>query len=202
MLKPLLDQSTKDLSLLKNQRSSVNIGVVIGNILGGLFKKAVDLVEEVESQFQSTFVNESFGFCYFLRCVYTLCDKQCNEILTYYSTIRDLKILIDNTKQLLQQYISAEDGKENHNLDNINQVLNEISLFLQHHESFSRYLCGKGNDSFNMASKSIRPTPSYQSKMVLPVELTNDLNMIQQKRVIPQGNQLASFRVLLMCIVL
>lgn len=202
MLKPLLDQSTKDLSLLKNQRSSVNIGVVIGNMLGGLFKKAVDLVEDVESQFQSTFVNESFGFCYFLRSVYTLCDKQCNEILNYYSTIRDLKILIDNTKQLLQQYISAEDGKENHNLDNINQVLNEISLFLQHHESFNRFFCGKGNDSFNMASKSIHSTGSYQSKMVLPVELMNDLNLIQQKRIIPQGNQLASFRVLSMYYVL
>ena len=55
----LVDQSTKDYALLQNQRSSHNIGVVVGNMLGGLFKKGVDLVNEFEEQIQKSFVIES-----------------------------------------------------------------------------------------------------------------------------------------------
>ena len=185
------------MQLLKNQRSSLNIGVVVSNILGGLFKKAVDLVEEVQAQVQSTFRNEAFGFCYLLRSIFILCDKQCSEIISLYYQIRDISVLIENTKQILQQYITAEEGKENQQLGSINQVLNEFSLFLQHHESFQRYFVGRGNDAFFGASQ-VSPSvelKDYQSKFVLPAELVNDLTLIQQKRVIPQGNQTPSFKV-------
>ena len=200
-MKPLIEQIEKDMQLLKNQRSSLNIGVVVSNILGGLFKKAVDLVEEVQSQVQSTFVNEAFGFCYLLRSIYILCDKQCSEIISLYYQIRDISVLIENTKQILQQYITAEEGKENQQLGSINQVLNEFSLFLQHHESFQRYFVGRGNDAFFVASQGVPSVElkDYQSKFVLPAELVNDLTLIQQKRVIPQGNQTPSFKVFMCC---
>ena len=59
LMADLVDQSTKDYALLQNQRSSHNIGVVVGNMLGGLFKKGVDLVNEFEEQIQKSFVIES-----------------------------------------------------------------------------------------------------------------------------------------------
>lgn len=55
----MVDQNNKDFSLLQNQRSSLNIGVVVGNLLGNLFKKAVDLVNEYEEQIETNFVMES-----------------------------------------------------------------------------------------------------------------------------------------------
>ena len=55
----VVDQNNKDFSLLQNQRSSLNIGVVVGNLLGNLFKKAVDLVNEYEEQIETNFVMES-----------------------------------------------------------------------------------------------------------------------------------------------
>lgn len=185
------------MSLLKNQRSSMNIGVVVGNLLGSLFKKAVDLIEEAETALQSTFVNECLGFCFFIRSVYSFCDRLCSEILSHYIRIRDVKVLIDNTNHLLQQYITAEDGKENQQLDGVNQVLNEISLFLQHHESFHRYFVGKGTDAFTVAAQATRSVElqHYQSKMVLPVEFTKELGLIQQKAVIPLGKKCVSYPV-------
>ena len=198
MINPLAEQASKDLSLLKNQHSSMNIGVLIGNQLGSLFKHAVDLIEEVESQFTNAFTQESFGFCYFIRSVFILCDKQCNEILSYYIKIRDLKVVSDNTKQILQQYVSAEDGKENKHFETVNQILNEISLFLQHRESFTRYFFGKANDCYSLAlqvSHAIE-LQDYHSCLAIPIEVVNDLTSIQQKRVIPQGNQQVSFKVI------
>lgn len=196
-MKPLLEQSEKDSSLLKNQRSSMNIGVVVGNLLGSLFKKAVDLIEEVESSFHSIFKNERFSFCFFIRSVYNHCDTLCHDILTHYVRVRDVKVVIDNTNQLLQQYITAEDGKENQQLDGLNQVLNEISLFLQHHESFHRFFSGKGNDAFLLASQGVSSVElqHYQSKVVLPVEFMNELSLIQQKQVIPQGKKCIAYPV-------
>ena len=54
-----MDQNNKDFTLLQNQRSSVNIGVVVGNLIGNMFKKAVDLVNEYEEQIETSFVIES-----------------------------------------------------------------------------------------------------------------------------------------------
>lgn len=55
----MVDQNNKDFTLLQNQRSSVNIGVVVGNLIGNMFKKAVDLVNEYEEQIETSFVIES-----------------------------------------------------------------------------------------------------------------------------------------------
>lgn len=59
LMAEMVDQNNKDFSLLQNQRSSLNIGVVVGNLLGNLFKKAVDLIIEYEEQIQTNFQNES-----------------------------------------------------------------------------------------------------------------------------------------------
>ena len=54
----MVNQSTKDYSSLQNQRSALNIGVVVGNLLSGLFKKGVELVNEFEESIQTSFVIE------------------------------------------------------------------------------------------------------------------------------------------------
>ena len=61
----MVDQNNKDFALLQNQRSSLNIGVVVGNLLGNLFKKAVDLVNEYEEQIETNFVMESDSLNYY-----------------------------------------------------------------------------------------------------------------------------------------
>ena len=58
LLSDLSDQNAKDYSLLQNQRSSQNIGVVVGNMLSGCYKKGVELIDQYEEQFESTFLIE------------------------------------------------------------------------------------------------------------------------------------------------
>ena len=60
LLSDLSDQNAKDYSLLQNQRSSQNIGVVVGNMLSGCYKKGVELIDQFEEPFQSTFLTERF----------------------------------------------------------------------------------------------------------------------------------------------
>lgn len=38
---PLAEQTKKDNQLLQSQRSAHHVGVVVGNLLGGLYQKAV-----------------------------------------------------------------------------------------------------------------------------------------------------------------
>ena len=53
LLSDLSDQNAKDFSLLQNQRSSQNIGVVVGNMLSGCYKKGVELIDQYEEQFET-----------------------------------------------------------------------------------------------------------------------------------------------------
>ena len=73
---PLVEQTKKDNQLLQSQRSAHHVGVVVGNLLGGLYQKAVELVDSVEDSFQNCFVNEQYAYCYLLRSVFIHCDTQ------------------------------------------------------------------------------------------------------------------------------
>ena len=80
-------------------------------------------------------------------------DNQSNLILTHYDTVRDLKTVIANAKRVLQQYVLNESGVENAELASLNQILNEITLFLQHNESFTRFFAGKMGDSWSLCEE-------------------------------------------------
>lgn len=100
---------------------------------------------------------------------------------------------------MLQQYVTAESGVENRELDQLNQVLNELSLLLQYNESFSRYFNGKAGDALAFVAQLPPLDRSYLDKYpstsVLPVELVKTLAAIEQKKCIPQGSQLQSAKV-------
>ena len=81
---PLVEQTKKDNQLLQSQRSAHHVGVVVGNLLGGLYQKAVELVDSVEDSFQNCFVNEQFAYCYLLRCVFIHCDTQVRFPFCYF----------------------------------------------------------------------------------------------------------------------
>ncbi|KAK8804532.1 hypothetical protein WA588_004742 [Blastocystis sp. NMH] len=200
LLSDLVDQDAKDYSLLQNQRSSQNIGVVVGNMLSGCYKKGVELIDQCEEQFESTFRIERLAYCYFIRRVFLHCDDHCARLLTYYATIRDIATIAENAKQVLQQYVTAESGVENRELDQLNQVLNELSLLLQYNESFSRYFNGKAGDALAFVAQLPPLDRSYLDKYpstsVLPVELVKTLAAIEQKKCIPQGSQLQSAKIL------
>lgn len=127
------------------------------------------------------------------------CDDQSARLLSYYATIRDIATIAENAKQVLQQYVTAESGVENRELDQLNQVLNELSLLLQYNESFSRYFNGKAGDALTFVSQLPPLDRSYLDKYpstsVLPVELTKTLAAIEQKKCIPQTSQLQSAKV-------
>ena len=100
-------------------------------------------------------------------------DNQSNLILTHYDTVRDLKTVIANAKRVLQQYVLNESGVENAELASLNQILKEITLFLQHNESFT----------------------------TVPQEMAAVMAAIRQKKLLPAGNKLQSFTVrLFICV--
>ena len=143
------------------------------------------------------------AYCYFLRCVFNHCDHECSNILTYYNSIRDLAAINSSAKPHLQQYAMTECGAENRELDNLNQVLNEISLLLQHVESFSRYFRGKAGDAYMVAMEERKKQAAaleimkhFPSTRVLPVEITNALAAIEQKKGIPAIGQQQSSKIM------
>lgn len=50
--------------------------MIVGNTLGTMFKKAVELIESVEAQVTDYFTKEVFAFCYLCRSVFLFCDHQ------------------------------------------------------------------------------------------------------------------------------
>lgn len=91
-----------------------------------------------------------------------------------------------------------EQGGEDASLDALNPVLNEISLLLQHAESFSRYLIGKMNDSILEASQRVPPDRDllahYPSSATIPSEVTAALRNAEQKKGLPLGAQQPSWK--------
>lgn len=200
LMTPLVEQTKKDNQLLQSQRSAHHVGVVVGNLLGGLYQKAVELVDSVEDSFQNCFVNEQFAYCYLLRCVFIHCDTQASQLFSTYASLRDLSVLFEDSKTRLQAYISNEQGVEDAALDALNPVLNEISLILQHAESFSRYLTGKMNDAVLAASQRVPPDSEmlthYPSTANVPSEVVTALRSAEQKKGLPQGGQQPSWKAL------
>ena len=100
-------------------------------------------------------------------------------------------MLFEDSKTRLQAYISNEQGVEDAALDALNPVLNEISLILQHAESFSRYLTGKMNDAVLAAAQRARPDAAllahYPPTASVPSEVASSLRSAEQKKGLPQG---------------
>lgn len=209
LMTPLVEQTKKDNQLLQSQRSAHHVGVVVGNLLGGLYQIAVELVDSVEDSFQNCFVNEQFAYCYLLRCVFIHCDTQvgfaflslffqAGQLFSTFASLRDLSVLFEDSKTRLQAYISNEQGVEDAALDALNPVLNEISLILQHAESFSRYLTGKMNDAVLAASQRVPPDSEmlthYPSTANVPADVVAALRSAEQKKGLPQGGQQPSWK--------
>ena len=113
--------------------------------------------------------------------------------------MRDLKALEANSECVLQQYVSSESGAENKELDSLNQVLNEITLFLQHQESFTRFFVGKTRDSWSFNSARVSDDQQYQSQSI-PQEMVVVMKTIRQEgSQLPAGNKLESFAVAVVC---
>ena len=109
-------------------------------------------------------------------------------------------MLFEDSKTRLQAYISNEQGVEDAALDALNPVLNEISLILQHAESFSRYLTGKMNDAVLAAAQRARPDAAllahYPPTASVPSEVASSLRSAEQKKGLPQGAQQPSWKAL------
>ena len=109
--------------------------------------------------------------------------------------MRDLKALEANSGRVLQQYVSSESGSENKELGSLNQVLNEITLFLQHQESFTRFFAGKTRDSWSVNTARVSDDTQYQSASI-PQEMASVMKTIRQEgNQLPMGNKLESFAV-------
>ena len=129
-------------------------------------------------------------------------DNQSNLILTHYDTVRDLKTVIANAKRVLQQYVLNESGVENAELASLNQILNEITLFLQHNESFTRFFAGKMGDSWSLCEEIKKDgQPAVTPHTTVPQEMAAVMAAIKQKKLLPAGNKLQSFTVrLFICV--
>lgn len=201
-----MEDCKKDYQLLSHQRSSHNIGMLVGNTLGGMFKKAVELIESLEDQIMQCFTTERFAFCYICHSLFCFCDNQVglfhhsdiqsNLILSHYDSVRDLKTVITNAKRVLQQYVLNESGVENSDLASLNQILNEITLFLQHNESFTRFFNGKMTDSWSVCEQNKKDTQAgVTPHTTVPQEMAAIMTAIKQKKLLPAGNKLQSFTV-------
>lgn len=123
-------------------------------------------------------------------------DTQSNLILTHYDAVRDLKTVIANAKRVLQQYVLNESGVENAELASLNQILNEITLFLQHNESFTRFFAGKMGDSWSLCEEAKKDgQPAVTPHTTVPQEMAAVMAAIKQKKLLPAGNKLQSFTV-------
>ena len=126
--------------------------------------------------------------------------SQAGQLFSTYASLRDLSVLFEDSKTRLQAYISNEQGVEDAALDALNPVLNEISLILQHAESFSRYLTGKMNDAVLAASQRVPPDSEmlthYPSTANVPSEVVTALRSAEQKKGLPQGGQQPSWKAL------
>ncbi len=50
--------------------------MLVGNTLGGMFKKAVELIESLEEQTTQCFTTERYAFCYLCHSLFSFCDHQ------------------------------------------------------------------------------------------------------------------------------